>query len=119
MRRVSAGGAPPTGSWRNGCCHKSLTLFSGKESVIMLTLTKEGCAGRRADLIKAANADLIVITNPRHIQYLCGLYVTPLALSAWGLNALFINSSNGETTLVYHTFIKSHAKHAHVDKFES
>lgn len=85
----------------------------------MLSLTREGCAARRADLIKAANVDLIVITNPRHLQYFTGLYVTPLALSAWGPNALLIDTASGVSTLVVHNSLEEAAGAAHADRVEA
>jgi len=85
----------------------------------MLKLTQEGCLARRRKLIEQANADLLVITNPRHILYLSGLYVTPLALSGWGNNFLLIDCATGQTRLIVHNFIAADAKAAHVDHLET
>jgi Xaa-Pro aminopeptidase len=77
-------------------------------------LTRDGCLQRRAALIERTEADLIIISNPRHIQYFCGLYVTPLALSGWGPNYLLIDTSGGDSTLLSHNFIAAEAQDAHV-----
>ncbi|MCC7451014.1 MAG: aminopeptidase P family protein [Anaerolineae bacterium] len=85
----------------------------------MLKLTQEGCLARRHHLIEQAGVDLLIITNPRHILYLSGLYVTPLALSGWGNNFLLIDTATGETRLIAHNFIEADAKAAHVDHRET
>jgi Xaa-Pro aminopeptidase len=84
----------------------------------MLQLTAEGCAARRERLIKSVEADFLMITNPRHIQYLSGLYITSLALSAWGLNFLTIDSRSGKTRLYVHNFLDADAQSSHVDELE-
>jgi Xaa-Pro aminopeptidase len=83
-----------------------------------MTFTEKTCQARRERLIEQINADLLIINNPRHIFYLTGLYVTPLALSGWGLNSLLINASNGQSKLIVHNFIESDAKSAHVDELD-
>ncbi len=85
----------------------------------MLKLTQEGCLARRRHLIEQAGVDLLIITNPRHILYLSGLYVTPLALSGWGNNFLLIDAATGQTRLIIHNFIEGDAKTAHVDAIET
>lgn len=80
-----------------------------------MRLTAEGCAARRQELVRAAACDLLLITNPRHILYLCGVYVTQLALSGWGLNCLMIDARSGKTTLVAHNFIDAAARTAYAD----
>lgn len=84
----------------------------------MLRLTPEGCAARREQLMSATGADLLIITNPRHILYLSGLYVTQLALGGWGLNFLLIGGSTGRTVLLAHNFIGDNARTAYVDDVE-
>ncbi|MCL4251758.1 MAG: Xaa-Pro peptidase family protein [Anaerolineae bacterium] len=81
----------------------------------MLRLTREGCVQRREQLIRAAEADLLVLTNPRSIFYLSGLYVSQLALSGWGLNFLLIDARTGHSRLLVHNFISDDASAAHVD----
>jgi Xaa-Pro aminopeptidase len=84
----------------------------------MSSLTREGCVARREHLIKTANADLLIVTNPRHIFYLTGMYITPLALSAWGPNFLLIEASTGKTTLLVHNQLTGASETACVDKVE-
>src|SRR5215510_13210431 len=84
----------------------------------MLQLTAEGCATRRERLAKSVEADFLIITNPRHIQYLSGLFITQLALSAWGLNFLTIDTRSGKTSLHVHNFLNDDAQSAHVDELE-
>lgn len=81
-------------------------------------LTAAGCAARRQRLVEAADADLLIISNPRHIQYFCGLYITPLALSGWGQNFLLIDTRRNQTTLLVHNFIAGDAQKAHVDQVQ-
>lgn len=84
----------------------------------MLRLSAEGCKARRERLIARTQADLLVITNPRHIQYLTGLFITPLALSGWGQNYLLIDTSTGHSTLIVQNMLGGDAKSAHVDDLE-
>ncbi len=82
----------------------------------MLQLTPEGCRARRESLIAAAEVDLIVINNPRHIFYLTGMFSTQLLLSAWGPLTLLIDARSGRTTLVAHDAIAGQAATAYVDE---
>lgn len=84
-----------------------------------MKLTAEGCALRRQQLINATQCDVLLITNPRHILYLCGLYVTQMALSGWGLNCLLIDTHTGKTTLVVHNLIAGDAQAAHADDVQA
>ena len=84
----------------------------------MQMLTAEGCKARREKLINSVEADLIVINNPRHIQYLSGLYITPLALKGWGSNFLLIDTASGKSRLLVHNHIAGDARNAHVDDVE-
>src|SRR5258708_6176687 len=86
----------------------------------MLKLTRDECFARREKLIKAAKADYLIISNPRHIQYLIGMYNTPLALSNWGPNALIIEADSGKTRLIVHDFngLDKLAKGAYADEVE-
>lgn len=83
----------------------------------MLQLTAEYCKKRRERLLAASGADYLIITNPRHIQYLAGLFITQLALSGWGANFLTIDA-NGMATLLVHNFVGD-ASAAHVDHVET
>jgi Xaa-Pro aminopeptidase len=84
----------------------------------MLRLTAEGCKNRREQLVKATGADFLIINNPRHIQYLAGVFVTQLSLSGWGTNILTIDAATGESRLLAHNFIAGAAEQAFVDKVE-
>ncbi|MEL6152177.1 MAG: Xaa-Pro peptidase family protein [Chloroflexota bacterium] len=81
----------------------------------MLTLTAEGCAARRQHLMENTPADCLIITNPRHIQYLTGVYISQLGLTGYGSNYLAIDHT-GKSTLIVHNFLGSNAEHAHVDE---
>ncbi|MEM6285162.1 MAG: aminopeptidase P family N-terminal domain-containing protein, partial [Chloroflexota bacterium] len=81
----------------------------------MLTLTAAGCTARRQHLIEHTPADYLVITNPRHIQYLTGMYISPLALSSYGPNYLTIDHT-GKSTLIAHNFLSADAESAHADE---
>jgi Xaa-Pro aminopeptidase len=85
---------------------------------MMRTLAAEGCAARRQALIAAADVDILIITNPQHIQYLCGLYITPTALSAYGVNFLLIDAKTGRSTLLAHNFLANAARAAFVDEVQ-
>lgn len=78
----------------------------------MSRLTAQGCAARRAALLEQVQADLLLISNPRHILYLSGLFVSPLTLGGWGPAFLLIDS-NGETELLVHDFLAPAAEAAH------
>jgi Xaa-Pro aminopeptidase len=80
-----------------------------------MRLSVEGCQQRRARLMAQTQAEWIIISNPRHLLYLCGLYCTPLELSSWGTNFLVINTRSGHTTLIAHSFIQSAAMTAYYD----
>ena len=85
----------------------------------MLTLTSEGCRRRRQALIERTGVDLLIIVNPRHIQYLSGLYITPLQLSAWSMNFLLIDGSDDRATLLVHNGLAAAAEHSHVDNVDT
>jgi Xaa-Pro aminopeptidase len=85
----------------------------------MLRLTNEGCRARRERLLNTSHVDVIVVNNPRHILYFCGLFVHPLLLSAWGLHSLLIDASTGATTLIVHSGVADQAQSAHVDTVKS
>jgi Xaa-Pro aminopeptidase len=84
----------------------------------MLTLTASGCAARREQLIKTIEGDLLIITNPQHILYLTGVYISQMALSAFGPNHLLIDTQTGKSTLLLHNFISGARDQAHVDAVE-
>ena len=85
----------------------------------MVTLTREGCRRRREVLIERSGADLLIIVNPRHIQYLSGLYITPLQLSAWAMSFLLIDGIDGTARLLVHNGLAAAAEHAHVDNVDT
>ena len=97
----------------------AVDAMADQGGMCMLKLTREGCIRRRNALLERTDADLLVIANPRHIQYLTGLYVTPLQLSAWGSSFLFIDGRSGEATLVVHNGLAPAAELAHADKVAS
>lgn len=79
-------------------------------------LTATGCQERRQALIQQVESDHIIIANPRHIQYLTGLWANPLMLSAWGSNFLIINTSTGHSTLIVHNGIAGQVPDSYVDE---
>lgn len=82
----------------------------------MQRLTAQGCKARREQLIARTRAQLLIISHPRHIQYLTGVYISPLALSAHGNNFLVIDALSGRSTLLLHNFLSGEAPAAHVDE---
>lgn len=80
----------------------------------METLTASGCRARRQRLIEAVGAvDQIVISSPQHIQYLSGLFISPLLLNhRTSTNYLLIDPRTGHTTLVVHNLLESAARAA-------
>lgn len=78
-------------------------------------LTAEGCLTRRQRLLEQVDVDLLLISNPRHVQYLSGFHISQLALSRWGPNHLLIERS-GRCRLLVHNFIAAEAEKAHVDE---
>ena len=85
----------------------------------MLKLTAEGCQSRRERLIKQVSADLLIISNPRHVQYLSGFFVTPLILAHHAPVFVLIETGSGKTTLLVQNMLASNAKGSHVDNIES
>ncbi|HUX13967.1 MAG TPA: Xaa-Pro peptidase family protein [Spirochaetia bacterium] len=81
----------------------------------MKNLSESGCRKRRERLIAKAGVDLIVIADPPHIQYLTGLYISPLGLGGRGSNYLLIDTASGKTTLILHSFVKRGEGAIHVD----
>lgn len=81
-------------------------------------LTSTGCRARREQLLATVEADLLVISNPRHIFYLSGHAATPLNLGGWGPNHLLIQR-DGKTTLFAHNFYMGNADHINVDSIET
>lgn len=81
-------------------------------------LTTEGCQTRRERLLELVEADLLIISNPRHIYYFSNLWQSPLALSGWGPLFLFIEVSSGRTRLLVHDFLASAAHEAFADEVE-
>lgn len=69
-----------------------------------MKLKHENCIQRREGLLSRVQADTILISNPRHVQYFCGYWASPLQLGSWGTPHLIINSSTGHTTLLSHNF---------------
>lgn len=83
-----------------------------------MPLTAEGCRQRREKLLEHIDADQVVISNPRHVLYLSGYWVTPLHIGGWGSPHLIIERSSGTTTLLTHNFAPN-THTAHVDQVES
>ena len=84
----------------------------------MRTLTAEGCQSRRERLIERVNADLIIISNPRHVQYLTGFYATPLVLAHHAPIFLLIETATGKTTLLIQNMLGGFVEAAHVDQLQ-
>lgn len=81
-------------------------------------LTSAGCRVRRERLLELVEADLLIISNPRHIYYFSNLWQSPLALSGWGPLFLFIEASSGRTRVLVHDFLASAAHEAFADEVE-
>lgn len=84
----------------------------------MRTLTAEGCRSRRERFIEQVDADLIIISNPRHVQYLTGFYATPLTLVHHAPIFLLIETTTGKTTLLIQNVLSGFVEAAHVDNLE-
>jgi Xaa-Pro aminopeptidase len=69
-----------------------------------MPLEAQACTQRRQRLIEQVNADQIVISNPQHILYFSGYWVTPLHIGSWGSPHLLIDSRTGHSTLLTHNF---------------
>lgn len=83
----------------------------------MMLLTADGCRARREALLESTDADLYVISNPRHVLYYSGYWSTPLQIGTWGTPHLLIDRA-GKTTLLSHAFAP-HLERAHVDQVET
>jgi Xaa-Pro aminopeptidase len=83
--------------------------------MMMRQLTEAGCRARQNLLMANAAADLIILCNPRHIQYMSGMFISPLMLAAWGHNYLVLDIESGRTTLLVHNGLAAAAEAAHVD----
>lgn len=81
-------------------------------------LTSDGCKARRERLLELVEADLLIISNPRHIYYFSNLWQSPLALSGWGPLFLLMETSSGRTRLLVHDFLASAAHGAFADEVE-
>lgn len=81
----------------------------------MLTLTAEGCAARRQRLSAAVEADLFAITNPQHIYYFSGVWLTPHALGSNGAHALLIDRT-GTCMLLTHNMMAPQARAGFADE---
>ena len=82
----------------------------------MKSLTMQGCFQRRDRLIGLSAVDLIIISNPRHIQYLTGLFISPIGLGSWGSDFLLIDTRTGKSTLLLHSFVDTRGIDIHVDE---
>lgn len=76
-------------------------------------LTLEGCQSRRKRLWDAvpANVEWLLITDPRHVQYLANFWVQPLSFSA-GERGLLLLERSGQATLLGDNFSLRSAAHA-------
>lgn len=81
-----------------------------------MMLSATGCQTRRQRLLERVDVQLIIINNPRHIQYFSGLYIPPTALSGWGPNFLLLDGHSGHSKLLVHNFLAEDAQAAHVDE---
>lgn len=84
----------------------------------MRTLTADGCQSRRERLIEQVDADVIIISNPRHIQYLTGFFVTPLVLAHHAPIFLVIETASGNTTLLVQNMLTRFIEAAHFTQIE-
>jgi len=85
----------------------------------MLKLTAEGCKIRRERLLESVSADLLIVSNPRHVQYLTGFFVTPLVLAHHAPVFLLIEADTGKTTLLIQNMLAGYATDAYVDNLET
>jgi len=81
----------------------------------MFKLSAAGCQSRRERLIEKVDTDLIIISNPRHVQYLAGVFVTPLVLAHHAPIFLLIETSSGKTTLLMQNMLGRFVEGAYVD----
>jgi len=84
----------------------------------MLKLTAEGCRIRRERLLEKVSADLLIISNPYHIQYLTGFFVTPLVCAHHAPVFLLIETQTGKTTLLVQNMLSGHAASGYIDNIE-
>lgn len=84
----------------------------------MLMLTASGCQLRRERLIEKISADLLIISNPRHVQYLTGFFVTALVVAHHAPAFVLIETASGKTTLIVQNLLAGNAQNAHVDSVE-
>ena len=78
-------------------------------------LSREGCVARRESLLESVDADLVIISNPRHLFYFANLLVSPLAFGSWGRPFLIMNAHNSHTTLVTDNFLGGDVPFAFAD----
>ena len=73
-------------------------------------LSKVGCMNRRQHLWEALPKETqwVLITDPRHVNYLCGFWVNPLSNSAGDRGFLFLDR-DGESVLICDAFALSSA----------
>lgn len=82
-------------------------------------LTSEGCLTRRRRLwdailaenlgeIPGGDIDWLMITDPRHVHYLCNMWVEPLSFSA-GDNAILVLQRDGDAILFADNFVRRSA----------
>jgi len=85
-----------------------------------MPLSAEGCAARRTRLLDSVEVDMVVISDPRHIFYLTGLYSSPNTLNSYGQNYLLIDDHSGESLLLAHdfAFLGQPPDSVHVDEVE-
>lgn len=82
----------------------------------MLKLTADGCRIRRERLLEKVSADLLIVSNPRHIQYLTGFFVTPLVLAHHAPIFLLIDTKSGQTKLLFQNMLGGFAEGTYVDE---
>lgn len=78
-------------------------------------LTVEGCSARRRRLWQAVpseSVDWLMITDPRHVHYLCNFWVNPLSFSA-GDNGILVLNREGDDWLFADNFVRRSSTSPH------
>ncbi|QDU63109.1 putative peptidase [Planctomycetes bacterium Pan216] len=81
-------------------------------------LTAEGCRQRRQRLWDQLEEkpDWILVSDPRHLNYLTGFYASPFSFRSNGAGAVLILGREGESILVTDNVLDVYADAAHVDE---
>ena len=81
-------------------------------------LSPDGCTLRREALCTSVDADLIVLTNPRHLFYYAGFCPEAPSHARWGPAYLLVETTTRESTLICHNTAGRAAREACVDHRE-